>query len=113
MNIPGGGTHPHRGQHDLVVRRSTDGGRSWEHELRNIFDAIGNPQWQGIDAANGRDTGNAVWDPTPLWDATTGRVWVFFNGTALSGSISTVLTVLSWICVGIHNRRALPSPVCA
>ena len=35
------------------------------------------------------------------------------EGTTLSGSISTVLTVLSWICVGIHSRRALPSPVCA
>ena len=33
--------------------------------------------------------------------------------TALSGSISTVLTGLSWICVGIHSRGALPSPVCA
>ena len=33
--------------------------------------------------------------------------------TALSGSISTVSTVLSWICVGIHSRRALPCPVCA
>ena len=33
--------------------------------------------------------------------------------TALSGSISTVLTGLSWICVGIQSRRALPSPVCA
>ena len=35
------------------------------------------------------------------------------TGTALSGSISTVLTVLSWICVGTHSRRALPTPVCA
>ena len=34
-------------------------------------------------------------------------------GTALSGSISTVLTVLSWICVGIHSRRALLCPLCA
>ena len=33
--------------------------------------------------------------------------------TALSGSISTVWTGLSWICVGINSRRALPSPVCA
>ena len=32
---------------------------------------------------------------------------------ALSGSISTVLTVLSWIRVDIHSRRALPCPVCA
>ena len=35
------------------------------------------------------------------------------GGTALSSSISTVLTGLSWICVGVHSRRALPSPVCA
>ena len=34
-------------------------------------------------------------------------------GAALSGSISTVLTGLSWIYVGIHSRRALPPPVCA
>ena len=33
--------------------------------------------------------------------------------TALSGSISTILTVLDWICVGIHGRGALPSPVLA
>ena len=31
----------------------------------------------------------------------------------LSGSISTVLTGLSWIRVGIHSRRALLNPVCA
>ena len=35
------------------------------------------------------------------------------SGTSLSGSISTVFTVLGWICVGIHSRRALPCPVCA
>ena len=33
--------------------------------------------------------------------------------TALSGSISTISSVLNWICVGIHGRRVLPSPVCA
>ena len=37
----------------------------------------------------------------------------FYACTALSGSISTVLTGVSWICVGIHSRRALPCPVCA
>ena len=35
------------------------------------------------------------------------------QGTSLSGSLSIILTVLSWICVGIRRRRALPSPVCA
>ena len=34
-------------------------------------------------------------------------------GTSLSGSISTNLTVLNWICVGTHRCGALPSPVCA
>ena len=34
-------------------------------------------------------------------------------GTALSGPISTIWTVLSWIRVGTHMCGALPSPVCA
>ena len=33
--------------------------------------------------------------------------------TSLSGSISTIWTVLSWICAGIYMCAALPSPVCA
>ena len=69
-----------------MVRRSITGGRSWEPPLRNIFDAIGDPRWKHIDADNGVDTGNAIWDPTPLWDATTDTVWVFFNGTMSSTS---------------------------
>ena len=35
------------------------------------------------------------------------------TGTSLSGSLSTILTVLSWICAGIYMCGALPSPVCA
>ena len=31
-------------------------------------------------------------------------------GTALSRPIFTILTALSWICVGIHMCGALPSP---
>ena len=38
--------------------------------------------------------------------------WYSQQGTSLSGSISTGLTILSWICVGIHRCGALPSPVC-
>ena len=34
-------------------------------------------------------------------------------GTSLSGSISTILTIWSWICAGIYMCGALPSPVCA
>ena len=35
------------------------------------------------------------------------------RGTALSGPLFTISTVLSWICVGTHMCGALPSPVCA
>ena len=35
------------------------------------------------------------------------------SGMSLSGSISTILTVLSWLCVSIHMCGALPCPVCA
>ena len=34
-------------------------------------------------------------------------------GTSLSGSISTILTILSWISAGIYMCGALPSPGCA
>ena len=34
-------------------------------------------------------------------------------GTSLSGSNSTILTILSWICAGIYMCGARPSPVCA
>ena len=36
-----------------------------------------------------------------------------WDGTTLSGSISTILIVLSWGFVSIHTCGALPSPVCA
>ena len=43
------------------------------------------------------------------WDPVASNGW----GTSLSGSISTILTILSWICAGIYMCAALPSPVCA
>lgn len=67
------------GQHDLVIRRSTDGGETWG-QLRTILDAVSFPPWSKVNATAKPDTGNAVWDPTPLWDARTGKVWLFFNG---------------------------------
>ena len=35
------------------------------------------------------------------------------EGTSLSGSVSTTLTVWSWIRMSIRMCGALPSPVCA
>ena len=68
-----------KGQHDMVMRRSTDGGKSWG-QLKTILDALSFPAWKDIDAESSPDDGNAVWDPTPLWDAHTSTVWLFFNG---------------------------------
>ena len=61
------------GQHDLVMRRSTDDGTTWG-PLRTLVDAV--TFWPHIHVP----TGNAIWDPTPLHDAHTGRTFVFFNG---------------------------------
>ena len=33
-------------------------------------------------------------------------------GTSSFGNIFFTLAALSWMCVGIHRRRMLPSPVC-
>ena len=71
------------------------------------------PRFDLFRAQASRAVGSNVWRMShnpyhpPLYDI------LDAIGTALSGSISTVLTVLHSICVGIHNRRALPSPVCA
>ena len=68
-----------KGQHDMVMARSTDGGAHWG-PLTNILDALSFAPWKNLDAESSPDDGNAVWDPTPLWDAEAGRVWLFFNG---------------------------------
>ena len=67
------------GQHDLVMRRSSDAGSTWE-PLVTILDALSFPPWKSLDAESAPDNGNAAWDPTPLWDKDTGTVWLFFNG---------------------------------
>ena len=67
------------GQHDMVMRRSTTSGKTWGN-LTTILDALDFEPWKALDAESRPDTGNAVWDPTPLYDAHRGRVWVFFGG---------------------------------
>ena len=38
---------------------------------------------------------------------------IYDSSTSLSGSISTILTISSWICAGMDMCGSLPSPVCA
>jgi len=73
------------GQHDLVIRRSTDSGSSWG-QLTTLLDAIDFPPWKKISATGKPDNGNAIWDPSPLWDSKTDTVWLFFNGPGREGS---------------------------
>ena len=84
---PGGGPLG-SGQHDLVVRRSRDAGRTWG-PLRTIVDAVG--FWPSVTAATGAENGNAVWDPTPLYDAHTSEIFVFFNGPGRESCAATGL----------------------
>jgi sialidase-1 len=61
------------GYHDMMLRSSTDQGRSWG-ALRTIVDA--RALWRSFSAAHGL----AVWDPTPIFDSTTGTTFLFFGG---------------------------------
>ena len=72
------------GQHDLVMRRSTDSGRSFGR-LTTLIDAVDFPPWKGLNPEAANDKGPAVWDPTPLWDRLTDTVWLFFNGPGRVG----------------------------
>eukprot|EP01052_Picozoa_sp_SAG31_P025977 SAG31_NODE_2318_length_5944_cov_17.470488_2_plen_1296_part_00 len=73
------------GQHDMVMRRSTDDGRSFG-ALTTIIDARDFEPWKRFDTEAGGDRGNAVWDPTPLYDRQTSTVWLFFNGPGREGA---------------------------
>jgi hypothetical protein len=73
------------GQHDLVMRRSTDSGRSFG-KLVTLIDAVDFAPWRVLNPEAANDRGSAVWDPTPLWDSVTDTVWVFFNGPGRVGS---------------------------
>lgn len=45
-----------------------------------MLDALSFPPWKNLDAEAKPDNGNAIWDPTPVWDSHTDTVWFFFNG---------------------------------
>ena len=61
------------GQHDLVAKRSTDGGHSFG-ELIRVVDV---PKAFGAEFAGPK--GGAVWDPTPVASTRSGAVFVWFS----------------------------------
>ena len=61
------------GAHDLVAKRSTDAGHSWgASQTVNDPAKLWGPQ-------EGGKKGGAVYDPTPVYDADTGRIHVVFS----------------------------------
>ena len=105
------------GQHDMVISRSTDGGHTFG-PLTTVLDALSFPPWKNIDAEAKPDNGNAIWDPTPVWDKHTDTVWFFFNGPGreaadcLSGICSTWATTSTdkGLTVRSHLRPPHPTP---
>ena len=101
------------GQHDMVISRSTDGGHTFG-PLTTVLDALSFPPWKNIDAEAKPDNGNAIWDPTPVWDKHTDTVWFFFNGPGreaadcLNGICSTWATTST--DKGLTVRSRLPPP---
>ena len=95
-----------KGQHDLVMGRSTDGGLSFG-QLTTILDAVGFSPWKGLRAESKvywprenltfGDAGNAVWDPTPLWDRATDTVFLFFNGPGREGADCDAGLCATWM----------------
>eukprot|EP01046_Picozoa_sp_COSAG06_P000442 COSAG06_NODE_12_length_35417_cov_270.698992_24_plen_491_part_00 len=84
------------GRHDLVMRRSTDGGRTFLG-LQTLLEP--NSHWPdcnqtelpGVpnDSEGGTCFGGcAVWDPTAVADNRTGAVWVFFGRSTSSCPMS-------------------------
>jgi hypothetical protein len=59
--------------HDLVGKRSSSGGKSWSANRMIVEPGV---VWG---AAEGGRHGGAVYDPTPLWDADTRTVHLFFS----------------------------------
>ena len=87
---------------DTYQYAHSDGGAA--HELRVIYQA---PQWGALrQALQGKSRSLRTLQYAL---SCTGQAY----GTTLSGPIFTILTVLSWICVGMHMCGALPSPVLA
>ena len=84
--------------------------RGHMHMLLHHQDGDANQLRNGAHAYS-RDGVAWTWSPSVAY--TTQVAWDDGSSTALSGSISTVLTVLSSICAGIPSRRALTCPVCA
>eukprot|EP01047_Picozoa_sp_COSAG01_P037656 COSAG01_NODE_3007_length_6730_cov_10.756899_11_plen_392_part_00 len=81
------------GQHDMICRRSTDGGQSFSNCSSSgmaIVDA--GKLWPTDSGAKGA----GVWDPTPVEDSTTGEVFLFFSVSLAAFNSEDYLGKVPW-----------------
>ena len=80
------------GRHDLVMRRSTSNGQTWQRMVTllqpnehwsdcNRSELVGVPNESEGGTCKG---GCAVWDPTALFDEMRGKLWLFFGRSTSS-----------------------------
>ena len=65
------------GQHDLLYQRSTDGGTEWQNCTDSVA-LVDVSQEFGKECA-GAKTSCAIWEPTPVVEHSTGKIFVFFS----------------------------------
>ena len=81
------------GQHDMICRRSTDGGQSFSNCSSSGMAIVDAGKLWPTDAGA---KGAGVWDPTPVEDATTGEIFLFFSVSLAAFNSETYLGKVPW-----------------
>ena len=98
------------GQHDVVVKKSTDGGATFAAPLQVLLDP--SKQFGAAVCGNRTSTTTACqyWDPTPVYDAHTGVVTVMTTlTTSAANRMSGVMT--SWTVSTTDLGESWSAPV--
>ena len=84
------------GQHDLMCQRSTDGGKGWGNCTADSAALVDVSLEYGSTCA-GKTTTCGTWDPTPVAEHSTGKVFVFFSQSPAnnSGGTRTLMVIES------------------
>jgi hypothetical protein len=83
------------GQHDLMCQRSTDSGKSWGNCADSA--ALVDVSLEYGNKCAGKTTTCGIWDPTPVAETSTGKIFVFFSLSPAknSGGTRTLMMIES------------------